>query len=126
MHPNCQGKIGKWITSILEYDLEIKPTKLIKGKGLAQLLVESNCKAMNLNLILNNSIFTDGHVEKGNVQVYPYYFQLEWCKDIIHFLQTLEFPVDTDKSKTRSFKLKAINYCIMNEHLYWKDPTSIF
>ena len=25
------GKSGKWIVVILEYDLEIKPTKLIKG-----------------------------------------------------------------------------------------------
>lgn len=38
MQPNSEGKRGKWITKILEYDLEIKPTKLIKGQGLAWLL----------------------------------------------------------------------------------------
>ena len=27
------GKRGKWIAAILEYDMEIKPTKLIKGQG---------------------------------------------------------------------------------------------
>lgn len=37
------GKRGKWIATILEYDLEIKPTKLIKGQGLAKLMSESNC-----------------------------------------------------------------------------------
>ena len=26
-----EGKRGKWIANILEYDIEIKPTKLIKG-----------------------------------------------------------------------------------------------
>ena len=31
---------GKWIATILEYDLEIKPTKLIKGQGLARLMAE--------------------------------------------------------------------------------------
>ena len=36
------GKRGKWIATILEYDLEIKPAKLIKGQGLAQLMAESN------------------------------------------------------------------------------------
>ena len=36
------GKRGKWIAVILEYDLEIKPTKLIKGQGLARLMAESN------------------------------------------------------------------------------------
>lgn len=37
-----KGKRGKWIATILEYDIEIKPTKLIKGQGLAKLMVESN------------------------------------------------------------------------------------
>ena len=34
------GKRGKWIATILEYDIEIKPTKLIKGQGLAKLMGE--------------------------------------------------------------------------------------
>jgi hypothetical protein len=29
--PDPEGKRGKWIVVLLEYDLEIKPTKLIKG-----------------------------------------------------------------------------------------------
>ena len=33
-----EGKRGKWIATILEYDIEIKPTKLIKGHGLAKLM----------------------------------------------------------------------------------------
>ena len=32
----------KWITNIREYDLEIQPTKLVKGRGLARLLAEGN------------------------------------------------------------------------------------
>lgn len=35
---NVEGKRGKWIAKIQEYDLDIKPTKLIKGQGLAKLL----------------------------------------------------------------------------------------
>lgn len=27
-----------------------------------------------------------------------------------------------DKSKVRSFKLKAIKYCILYQSLFWKDP----
>lgn len=34
-----EGRQGKWITALLEYDVEIKPTKLIKGQGLAKLRV---------------------------------------------------------------------------------------
>ena len=30
---------------------EIKPTKLIKGQGLAKLMAESNCQALDINFI---------------------------------------------------------------------------
>ena len=40
-----------WIAVILEYDLEIKPTKLIKGQGLARLMAESNFEALDINMI---------------------------------------------------------------------------
>ena len=42
---------GEWIATILEYDMEIKPTKLIKGQGLAKQMVESNCHALDINFI---------------------------------------------------------------------------
>jgi hypothetical protein len=32
-----EGRRGKWITILLEYDLEIKPTKLSKAKGFPSL-----------------------------------------------------------------------------------------
>ena len=45
------GRRGKWIATILEYNLEVKPTKLIKGQGLARLMVESNCKSLDIKFI---------------------------------------------------------------------------
>ena len=45
------GKRGKWIVVILEYDLEIKPTKLIKSQGLAQMMAESNLQALDINMV---------------------------------------------------------------------------
>ena len=47
------GKRGKWIATIFEYDIEIKPTKLIKGEGLAKLMAETNCQALNINELDN-------------------------------------------------------------------------
>ena len=44
-------KRGKWIATILEYDIEIKPTKLIKGQHLAKLMVELDCRALDINFI---------------------------------------------------------------------------
>ena len=31
VQPDSEGKRGKWIVKLLEYDLQINPTKLIKG-----------------------------------------------------------------------------------------------
>lgn len=44
-------KRRKWIATILEYDLEIKPTKLIKSQVLAKLMAESNYQALDINFI---------------------------------------------------------------------------
>lgn len=51
---------GKWIAVMLEYDLEIKPTKLIKGQGLAKHMAESNLHALDINLIVAMSYDEDG------------------------------------------------------------------
>jgi hypothetical protein len=55
VQPGCEGKRGKWITKILEYNLTIKPTQLIKGQGIAKLMIESNCKAIGLYHISGKS-----------------------------------------------------------------------
>ena len=34
--PNPGGEIEKWIAFLQEYELEINPTKLVKGQGLAK------------------------------------------------------------------------------------------
>jgi hypothetical protein len=38
IQPDSDGRRGKWLEKIQEYDLEIKPTKLIKGQGLEKML----------------------------------------------------------------------------------------
>ena len=38
VQPYCEVKGGKWITKILEYNLTINPTQLIKGQGLDKLM----------------------------------------------------------------------------------------
>jgi hypothetical protein len=43
------GKRGRWLAKIQEFGLEIKPTKLVKGQGLAKLFAESNFRALGIN-----------------------------------------------------------------------------
>ena len=51
MHNDPEGRRGIWIAALLEYDLEIKRTKLIKGQGLAKLMSDSNLHALDINLV---------------------------------------------------------------------------
>ena len=51
VQPNSDGKRGRWLTKIQEFDLEVKPTKFIKGQGLAKLLAESNFRALDINCL---------------------------------------------------------------------------
>ena len=51
IQPDIDGKRSKWIAKILEFDLEINPTKIVKGKGLAKLLTESNRESLGVNFI---------------------------------------------------------------------------
>jgi hypothetical protein len=38
VQPNSEGKRGRWITKILEYNMVIKTTELFKGQGLSKVL----------------------------------------------------------------------------------------
>jgi hypothetical protein len=64
IQPNIDGRRRKWISKILEFDLEIKPTKLFKGQGLAKLLAESNCKTLGVNFI--NTFLENQQAELSN------------------------------------------------------------
>ena len=87
------GKRGKWIVVILEYDLEIKPTKLIKGQGLAQLMVESNLQALDINMV----DALDEHEGLPAPIVEEQFQKSPWYADILYVLINLTAPPDISK-----------------------------
>ena len=44
--PDPEGRRAKWIAVLLEYDIQINPTKLVKGQGLAKMMTNSNCDSL--------------------------------------------------------------------------------
>jgi hypothetical protein len=51
----------------MEFDLEMKKTKLVKGKGLARLLAESNYEDLGVNFMnINSKYHQDEIVDKGS------------------------------------------------------------
>jgi hypothetical protein len=120
IQPDIDGRRSKWIAKILEFDLEIKPTKLIKGQGLARLLAESNYKALEINLIHEQAESSD----RGSQGIVPL-AACPWYKDILYFLQELRPPDGMEKSKARALRLKAVRYCLIGQALYWRNLQGI-
>jgi hypothetical protein len=125
IQPDIDGRRSKWIAKILEFDLEINPTKLVKGQGLAKLLAESNCKALGVSFTNICSKNQQAELSDGSSQDNPPLAECAWYKDIIHFLQELRPPDGMGKIKARALRLKAIRYCLIDQVLYWKDPLGV-
>jgi hypothetical protein len=114
IQPDIDGRRSKWIAKILEFDLEIKPTKLVKGQGLAKLLAESNCRDLGVNFINTFSKGQQDEFTDKNPQGTPPLEECTWYKDIIYFLQKLRPPDDMGKRKARDLKVKAVRYCLID------------
>eukprot|EP00253_Pinus_taeda_P024607 PITA_24607 len=117
-----EGRSGKWIATLLEYDVEIKPTKLTKGQGLAKLMAETNLHLLDINLI---AALSDEDEENSVLQVSDIFVSSPWYADIVYVLQNLSSPPGMPRNKARTLKLKAAKFCIIKYALYRKDPSGI-
>jgi hypothetical protein len=126
VQPDIDGRRSKWIAKILEFDLEIRPTKLIKGQGLAKLLAEANCQALGVSFMNECSGIQQGQLSEIDPQREPPLARCPWYKDVIYFLQELRPPDGLQRNKARALKLKAVRYCLIDQILYWKDPLGCF
>jgi hypothetical protein len=110
------GSRGRWIAKIQEYDLEIRPTKLIKGQGLAKMLTKSNEKALGMVNQVNNE---EWHPNLLKLE------QVDWYTDIIFYLKNLTCPRYLVGHKKRALRLKSSKYVLIRDGLGWKNPDGI-
>ena len=108
-----EGKRAKWVAVLLEYDIEINPTKLIKGQGLAKMMTDSHCDSLQLNFIADQFDWVE-----AEIQVKPNFSTSPWYADIIFVLQNLQPPKGLRKTRARSVKLKAAKFYLIDRHLY--------
>ena len=104
------GKRGKWIAVILEYDLEIKPTKFVKGQGLEKNMAESNFQALDINMF--NTL--DEREELSTPIIEDHFLNSSWYADIWYVLLNLNVPLGLSKTKAIFLKMKVVNYCILD------------
>ncbi len=115
------GKRGRWIAILVEYDMEIKPTNLIKGQGLAKLMVESNLNALDINFV----VALDDQEEKETPQLDEAFMTLPWYAYLIFVLFNLNDPPCLTKTNSRFLNLKGVKFFIIDNILYWKHAGGI-
>eukprot|EP00253_Pinus_taeda_P028561 PITA_28561 len=124
------GLLAKWIAKMIEFNIELNPTKLFRGQGLARLLAEENCRTLDINCM--GSIAENGQTEEeeaaepGEKKSFAENLaSCDWYSAITNFLLKLEIPPSLSTSQARTIKLRAAKYCIHENLLYWRDPSGI-
>jgi hypothetical protein len=92
---NLDGRRGKWFVVILEYNIEIKPTKLIKGRGLAKLMAESNFDALDIYFLAA----VNGSEEQVTPNIKEALLNSPWYANLIFVLHNLQAPPSLTKTK---------------------------
>ena len=130
--PDIDGKRAKWIAKLIEFDIEVKPTKLVKGLGLAKLRAKENCELMGVNFTCVNSEKLQTLVatkviqdQNANKSVAKNLCSCGWYSGIIYFQQKLEVPPGLTPNQARALKLNSVKFCIIDKLLYWKDLSRV-
>jgi hypothetical protein len=95
VQPDNDGRRGRWLAKIQEFDLEVKPTKIIKGQGLAKLLSESNLKVLGINRLQEDEGFLEIDeldITVPTVEIQDKFLASSWYRDIVHYLLMLQCP----------------------------------
>lgn len=105
---------------LLEYDLEVKPTKPVRGRGLEKLMAEVNYDALGMEFC---EISEQGQEEEQQpaIVVSDQFSPSPWYVDIVYFLQNLQCPTHLSKTTTRFLKLRAVKFYIIKGYLFYKD-----
>jgi len=93
-----------WITTLEEYDLEIKLAKIVKGKGLCKLGVESAYETIEeVEIYLNQDLFE-------REIYYTTITNEQWYHEIRYYLTHGTTPHYLDPKNKRSLRLRSTQY----------------
>ena len=105
--------MASWIAKVQEYDLDIKPTNLVRGKGLCKVITEGSSKdEEEMEEEISLVLFI------GNVD--------DQFSNIAYFLTYGECPDHLSPKEKRTLKLKSMKYVIWGDTLYKKGIDGTF
>ena len=112
---DLDGKRGKWIDNFMEYDIEIRTTKLVKGQGMEKLMAQSNFDCLDMNFIVEISQLSDEG--EDFIPIEEKYILSNWYRDIVFALHHHRAPTELTKSRARFMKLISLRYYIIDKNL---------
>ena len=82
---------------------------------------ETNFQALDINMI----DALDEQEEFPAPLIKDQFLNSSWYADILYVLTNLNASPGFSKAKARFLKLKAVNYCILDSCLYWKNASGL-
>ena len=88
------GRRCRWINRIQEFNIYIQITKLVRGQGLAKLMIEANLEENQINQFDDSCRDNLCHIDTS-----------DWYRDVIYYLQNMKYPPRFKNNQKRSMKL---------------------
>lgn len=107
---------GNWMTAIKEYDLDFKPSKIVRGQGLCKLAVESNDQAVEEDQGWDNELAV-----MSNEVLFTTTQESSWYADMKYFLHHGACPSHLGPRERRALRLKSAQYSLINDVLFRKN-----
>jgi hypothetical protein len=103
---------GNWMAVVQEFDLDIKPSKLIKGQGLCKLVAEAQ------DLINEDPRWENELALWCNEALYIPPGKESWYGKLIYLLHHGTFLENLSPKERRALRLKSAQYCLVNSVLF--------
>ena len=102
-------KRANWVTTLQEYDIDIKPTKIVRGQGFCRLLAGAQNIPENQGPNQDIQVSQISVTNSGSQYV-----------DLIYYLKNGYAPSNLSYKSKRTLSLKAIKYEIIDNALFRK------
>eukprot|EP00253_Pinus_taeda_P031038 PITA_31038 len=130
---------GNWITALQEFDLEIKPGKIVRGQGLCRLATKALANKEGASEEPEAQSMQNAQVEFREEPLWineTLMYEREslealldpesWYYDICFYLTRGACPKHMDASRRRALRLKSNQYHLANDTLYRKNYDGIW
>eukprot|EP00253_Pinus_taeda_P012640 PITA_12640 len=107
-------KRANWVTTLQEYDLEIKPAKIVRGQGFCRLLAGAS------NILESSD--TDQSETINQISIIDSESQYA---DLIFYLKNGYAPPNLSYKNKRAIRLKAKNFTIIDDVLFRQNYDSV-